>query len=176
MKITALAAFEADAVAYPLKPIGQDSLARAIGRCQNLPSARSWKSGARSRRLLDRSPARPERIVVHTEKRFELVSLTEVVFFDIEHGQVRLHTTDEVDRVKPTIREFQPQLSQPPFFLAGRDVIVNRDREIGPSVIEPSVKATDVLLPADRAGSEIIVSERPFKKLRESLEDDRIPR
>ena len=164
----ALAAFDAEAVSYLLKPIDREQLQKALARCRELVRSRSIDEElARIRRLLAKDRGDIRQIVARTQKGFKFVPVGDIVFFDVEDGLVRAHTRERTYGTDRSIREFESHLPQPPFFLARRGVIVNLDRS---REIEPYFKGTYVIIADDATRTEIIVSERQSKKLRQWLQ------
>jgi len=91
----------------------------------------------------------------------------QVFFFRIEDGLVKVRTDGETYWTDYQMGDLEARLLDPPFFRAHRSVIVNM-RKV--KEIAPFSKGTHVLIMNDREASEIQVSERQSKKLREMLQ------
>jgi two-component system LytT family response regulator len=163
----ALAAFEANAVSYLLKPINRASLGRAIERAYKLSLSETQveEERARWREVLHQTPPL-EQIVARKSNRFVLLPLEQIFFFRVEDGLLRAKTEAESYWTDYQIKELETRLPYPPFFRAHRAVLVNL-RKV--KEIAPFDKNTYLLLMNDRAGSEIQVSARQAQKLRALL-------
>ena len=164
----ALAAFKANAVGYLLKPIKQERLNLAIERASRLLSNGTGPSEEREKlREIVKQMAPPLRqIAARRGDRFVLLSLERIFYLRIESGLLRARTVNESYWTDYHINDLESRLPSPPFFRAHRNAIVNLDhvREI-----VPFLKSTYLLLLNDSEGTEIRVSERRSKKLRELL-------
>ena len=163
----ALAAFEANALGYLLKPVNRERLAQAVGRALQL--ARNGAQAAESEKL--RAAARRDasplgHIVVRRRDRYLLLRPEQIVFFRVEDGLLRAYTEAENYWTDYQINDLEARLPKLPFFRARRAVIVNlrRVREIA-----PFSKSAFLLVMTDRDATEIQVSERQAKRLREEL-------
>jgi two-component system LytT family response regulator len=164
----ALAAFEADALGYLLKPVNRERLAQAVGRALQLArnqtrvAAESEKLRAVSRR--DITPL--GHIIARHRGRYLLLRPEQIVFFRVEDGLLRAYTEAENYWTDYQINDLEARLPKPPFFRAHRAIIVNlrRVREIA-----PVSKSAFLLVMTDHAATEIQVSERQAKRLREEL-------
>jgi two-component system LytT family response regulator len=93
----ALAAFEANAVAYLLKPVEAERLAQVIDRAWRIHSFESPR-GAERRTLssfIQNAPAPLQQVVGRKRDRFFLLSPEEIIFFRADGGVVRAHTANE---------------------------------------------------------------------------------
>lgn len=163
----ALAAFEANALGYLLKPINRERLQQSIKRALQLAANQS-QSASEQQRLRTATNAAPlAQLVARKRDRFVLLRPDQVIFFRIEDGLVRLHTDIEKYWTDYQLNDLEARLPSPPFFRAHRGVIVNL-RKV--KELAPFAKSTFLLLMNDPAATEIQVSERQAKKLRELLE------
>lgn len=164
----ALAAFEADALAYLLKPVEAQRLTSVLARARQLirdPVHASEEKG----RIVDmvrRAPARVEHLVVRRQGRFVLLRPAEILYFTADLGVVQAHTATDIFHVEMTLNELEESLSAQRFFRAHRSTLVNlaHVREI-----EPYFRSSYLLIMADTAHSQIQVSERQAKLLRERI-------
>jgi DNA-binding LytR/AlgR family response regulator len=165
----ALAAFEANAVGYLLKPINRERLAHAVERAQKLllSDAQADDERARIRQVVKAAAPSLQQIVARKRDRFILLDLDQVFFFRVEDGLVKVKTDGESYWTDYQLAELESRLPDPPFFRAHRAVIVNL-RKV--KEIAPFFKSSFLLIMNDRDASQIQVSERQSKKLRELLQ------
>jgi DNA-binding LytR/AlgR family response regulator len=163
----ALAAFEANALGYLLKPINRERLQQTIARAIQLAANQS-QAASEQQRLRKVAQAAPlAQLVARRRDRFVLLRPDQVVFFRVEDGLVRLHTDTENYWTDYQLNDLEARLPSPPFFRAHRAVIINL-RKVKELV--PFAKSTFLLLMNDHATTEVQVSERQSKRLRELLE------
>jgi DNA-binding LytR/AlgR family response regulator len=165
----ALEAFESNAIAYLLKPINRDRLARALERVEKLLSDPNHVTQELGRlRALEESTRQPlHHVVGRVLDRLLLVPIEEVCFFRVEDGVVRMKTASASYRTSYNLTDLEPRLPNPPFFRAHRAVIANL-RMVGE--ISPMFNGSYVLVMKDEQRSEVIVSERRAKIVREILQ------
>lgn len=165
----ALAAFDANAVGYLLKPVNRDRLRQAIERASLLTL--NEQGAADERRLITRvvneSAPAPRQIIARKRDRLILLRLDDIYFFRLEDGILRAKTESETYWTDYQIGELEKRLPAPPFFRAHRSVIVNLERV---KEIAPFFKSTYLLVMNDRQATEIQTSERQSKKLNEWLD------
>jgi DNA-binding LytR/AlgR family response regulator len=158
----ALEAFEANALAYLLKPVEKEQLAMALERAAKLCAFERLRS--EEERLVaelarTRTPVL-EQIVGRKRDRFVLLDPNEILYFSAEDGLVRAKTATDSYVVNYQIAELEAALAQP-FFRARRSALVNLRRV---KEIRPFFKSSFVLAMPDAA--EIAVSARQAKLLR----------
>jgi DNA-binding LytR/AlgR family response regulator len=164
----ALAAFEAEALAYLLKPIEEERLASSLNRARQLSK---YPSNVREEqhRVVDmarRAATRMDYIVGRRQDRFVLLHPTEIAFFMAESGVVKAHTVTDIFHVDINLNELEKSLFSQRYFRAHRSTLVNlaHVREI-----EPYFRSSYMLVMMDAGKSEIQVSERQAKLLRERI-------
>jgi DNA-binding LytR/AlgR family response regulator len=164
----ALDAFEANAVGYLLKPVNRDKLRNAIERAQQLLANRSRtaEEEERLRQLTKSASSEMRHIVAHSRGRYILISLDEVYFFRVEDGLTKVKTDSGQYRLDYSMSDLEMRLPNPPFFRAHRSTIVNLHKV---KEIAPMFKGAYVLIMKDREASEVQVSERHSKYVRELL-------
>lgn len=161
----ALSAFEANALAYLLKPVEPSRLAQAVERARKLTAASG--GGARERnRILKAAREAPRtlrHIVCRKKDRLTLLAPSQILWFQMEDGIVRAHTENDAYWVTYQLGELEAALPAESFFRARREVIVNlpRIREI-----RPYFKSGFLLVMPDAKATEIAVSERQARALR----------
>jgi two-component system LytT family response regulator len=158
----ALAAFEANALAYLLKPVEKEQLALVLERAAKLCAFERLR-GEEERRVAEvvraRAPAL-EQIVARKRDRFILLNPDEILYFSAENGLVRAKTATESCVVNYQLADLEAALSQA-FFRARRSTLVNLRRV---KEVRPFFKSSFVLAMPDAA--EIPVSARQAKLLR----------
>jgi two-component system LytT family response regulator len=158
----ALAAFEANALAYLLKPVEKEQLAQVLERAAKLCAFERLR-GEEERRVAEvvraRAPAL-EQIVARKRDRFILLNPDEILYFSAENGLVRAKTATESYVVNYQLADLEAALPQS-FFRARRSSLVNLRRV---KEVRPFFKSSFVLAMPDAA--EIAVSARQAKLLR----------
>jgi two-component system, LytTR family, response regulator len=161
----ALAAFEANAVAYLLKPVEAERLAQVIDRAWRIHSFEAPR-GAERRTLssfIQNAPAPLQQVVGRKRDRFFLLSPEEIIFFRADGGVVRAHTATEGYWVNYQLNYLEACLPEEMFFRAHRSVIVNLTKV---KEMRSYSKSSFLLLMSDREQTEIKVSERQASLLR----------
>jgi DNA-binding LytR/AlgR family response regulator len=164
----ALAAFEANALAYLLKPVRAERLAQAVEHARKLIAA----NGARKREqqhVLQIARAAPEKlhqIVCRKRDRLVLVAPEQILWFRVEDGIVKARTEQETYHVNYQISELEARLPPAQFFRARREVLVNLNRI---KEIRPYFKSGFVLIMSDAAASEIALSARQAHEFRQRI-------
>lgn len=161
----AIKAFEANAVAYLLKPVEAERLHAMVERAWRIhnfveerelddKNVKAALSGA-SRHL--------EHIVARKLDRLLLLDPREVMFFYMDNGIVRARTAAESFWVNYQMGELESALTTADFFRAHRSALVNLKavREI-----RPDGRSGFVLVMADSAQTQIDVSDRQARLLR----------
>lgn len=165
----AMDAFEANAVAYLLKPINREKLALAIERVQRLLTTPHERVEDQTQtRSLASAVQRPLRHVVARHRdRYLLIPLDDVCFFRIEDGLVKVGTNKSVFRTDYNLVDLEPRLPSDTFLRVHRGTIVNRHKI---AEVAPLFKGAFVLIMNNEERTEIQVSERQSKAVRELLE------
>lgn len=160
----ALAAFEADAVAYLLKPVQQERLIRVVERIVRLRGDDLESDRRRTAKVAAAMPAPMRQIVVRQRDRFLLLRRSEIFFFRIDDGIARAFTATESFSVNFQIAELETALPPQEFFRASRSALINLDRI---KEVRPFLKSSFIVVMSDMARTEIQVGERRAKALRE---------
>ena len=158
----ALAAFEANALAYLLKPVEPERLAQAVNRACKLGS------GEREHilKVARESPKNLRQIVCRKRDRLVLMAGEQIFWFQVEDGIVKAHTGTDTFWVNYQLGELEAGLPHELFFRARREVLVNLDRI---KEIRPYFKSGFLLIMSDAAATEIVVSERQARSLRQRI-------
>ena len=156
----ALAAFDANALAYLLKPVEPERLAQAVARACRLDLA---QERAHLLQVAQAAPQHLRQIVCRKRDKAVLLPPDQILWFQVEDGIVKAHTAGDTFWVNYQLGELEAGLPAESFFRARREVLVNlqRIREI-----KPYFKSGFLLVMADQAGTEIVVSERQARPLR----------
>jgi two-component system, LytTR family, response regulator len=164
----ALAAFDANALGYLLKPVNRAKLALAVDRAQQLIEApqRAVHERARVRQVVREATRPVEHVVARLRDRYVLIPTGDVCFFRVEDEIVRMRTETATYQVESSLSDLAARLPDPPFFRAHRSVVVNL-RKI--KEIAPMFKGSYVLIMKDKESSEIQVSERQSKYVRDLI-------
>lgn len=158
----ALEAFEANALAYLLKPVEEEQLALVLDRAARLCAFEQLR-GEEEKTVSDLARARTpvlDQIVAKKRDRFVLLNPEEILYFTAEDGLVRAKTASESFVVNYQLGDLEAALAQA-FFRARRSALVNLKRV---KEIRPFFKSSFVLAMPDAA--EIAVSARQAKLLR----------
>jgi len=162
----ALAAFEANALAYLLKPIETDRLAVALERARLLKSAGKREADLHLKKAIASSTMPLRQLVCRKRDRAILVPPEQICWFQVESGLLWARTASDTFLVNHSISELEARLPQQDFFRARREALVNLTRV---SEIKPYFKSGFLLVMADQAATEIAVSERQAKILRQRI-------
>jgi len=163
----ALAAFEANALAYLLKPVEPERLAQAVDRARKLAgSEERAREGQRLRRIAGDSARRMRQVVCRKRDRMLLIAPEQILWFQVENGIVKAHTADDTFWVNSQLAELEAALPAEQFFRARREVLVNVARI---KEIRPYFKSGFLLLMADANATEIVVSERQARSFRQRI-------
>jgi DNA-binding LytR/AlgR family response regulator len=169
----ALAAFDANAVAYLLKPVVEDRLRTVVSRIEQLVgsagelSKEAARASAINNVLAGASPKPLHHVLALQRDRFLLIPLSEVCFFQVEDGVTMVKTATASYRTNYAIGDLENRLPTPTFFRAHRSTIANLDKV---ATISPMFKGALLLTMKDSHASEIQVSERQAKHVRELLQ------
>jgi two-component system LytT family response regulator len=159
----ALAAFDANALAYLLKPIEAERLAAAVERAQKLSNSGSGKERERILEVVRRTPGTLRQIVCRKRDRMLLMQPEQILWFQVEDGIVKAHTATETYWVNYSLGELEASLPGEVFFRARREVLVNLEKV---KEIRPYFKSAFLLIMDDASATEIAVSERQARPLR----------
>jgi DNA-binding LytR/AlgR family response regulator len=162
----ALAAFEANALAYLLKPVEPERLAQAVDRARKLAGGERAREGERLRKIADESARMLRQVVCRKRDRMLLIPPEQILWFQVENGIVKAHTADDTFWVNSQLSELESGLPAEMFFRARREVLVNVERI---KEIRPYFKSGFLLIMADVGASEIVVSERQARLFRQRI-------
>jgi len=165
----ALAAFEANAVAYLLKPVVEDRLKSVVARIEQLvrmPGEGSSEA-ARASAVASASPKPLHHVLALQREGYLLIPTSEVCYFQVDDGVTHVKTATASYRTNYAIGDLESRLPSPPFFRAHRSTIANLDMV---ATISPMFKGALMLKMKDSQASEIQVSERQARHVRDLLQ------
>jgi len=164
----ALAAFEADALAYLLKPVEKERLAQAVERARKLAASPGGEKREREHllRVARAAPKLLRQIVCRKRDRAILMPPEQVLWFQVEDGMVKAHTPTDTYWVNYQLGELEANLPAESFFRARREVLVNVEKI---KEIRPYFKSGFLLVMSDAASTEIVVSERQARLFRQRM-------
>jgi two-component system LytT family response regulator len=162
----ALAAFEANALAYLLKPVEPERLAKAVARASKLTKLSGESEREHLLRVAHETPKTLRQVVCRKRDRVLLMPPEQILWFAVEDGLVKAHAAAETFWVNYHLGELEASLPSDLFFRARREVLVNLARI---KEIRPYFKSGFLLIMADAAGTEIAVSERQARSLRQRI-------
>jgi two-component system LytT family response regulator len=125
----ALAAFEARAIDYLLKPFTRKRFSETLRRVRPGPT-RPAAAGraARRDRLLGARTDRLERIPVRSGQRIRFLTVDSIDWIEGDGNYVRLHAGPAEHRVRGTLKSFAERLSGRGFVRIHQSYVVNLDR------------------------------------------------
>jgi two-component system LytT family response regulator len=164
----ALEAFEANALAYLLKPVESERLAAVLDRAAKICEyERLRKDEDKLVTEVARANAPALKQVVGRKRdRFVLLDPGDIVYFGAEDGVIKAKTGADSYLINQQLAELEAGLAQSNFFRARRQALVNLGRV---KEIRPYFKSSFLLIMNDAAQTEIQVSERQAKLLRQRI-------
>src|ERR1700682_792952 len=164
----ALAAFEADALAYLLKPVAPERLAQVLDRARKFSGSPDDNEREREHvlQVVRESPQGMRHVVCRKRDRMLLIVPENILWFATEDGIVKAHTESEVYWVNYQLAELESSLPEKLFFRARREILVNVNQI---KEIRPYFKSGFLLIMNDAAATEIVVSARQAHPLRQRI-------
>jgi two-component system, LytTR family, response regulator len=129
----AIAAFEAHAADYILKPFTQPRIDRALSRAQAL--VRAGEANASIETLLaDVRERRAGRLAIKTEGKLKVVDVSDIQWIEAKSNYVEIHCAAANHLVRETLLNVETRLQCHPFVRIHRSIIVNMEciREVEP--------------------------------------------
>ena len=154
----ALRAFEFNALDYLLKPVSGERLQAALERC-TINIAEPQEPGT------PEFKSRNDQIFVRDGEHCHFIRLTNLRLINVEGNYVRLHFLNTKALLARSMNYIEEKLDPQVFFRANRQQIINMDYVAN---IEPWLN--DGLLIKLRDGTEVEVSRRQAKELKQQLE------
>ncbi|HXM25707.1 MAG TPA: LytTR family DNA-binding domain-containing protein [Chthoniobacterales bacterium] len=161
----AMAAFDANAIAYLLKPIEPERLREMIERAWRLLHFAEDRAQAVNEvhQFTASVPPNFRQIVARKLDRFLLLDPADILYFYMDHGIVRARTSDDNVWVNYQLSDLEQGLNEFNFFRAHRASLVNLRRV---KEIRPSPRSAFLLIMDDPTRTQIEVSERQARVLR----------
>lgn len=161
----ALEAFDAGAVDYLLKPVGQERLAEAIDRARRLSDRQAMERIAQLQEIADR-PAGPRarRIVGKVGEEYFLLAADEIYAFQAEGDLVWIMTAKRKYLATQTLKELEQRLRHGSFRRIHRNALVNVDH-----VRKMSALSSQRWLITMSNDQEFVASKRQARTVRELL-------
>jgi DNA-binding LytR/AlgR family response regulator len=156
----ALEAFEANALAYLLKPVETDRLATVVERAARLCVPEQQQVHAQ---LAHATPL--TQVVGRKRDRFILLNPADILYFTTEDGLIKAKTASDSFLVNYQLAELESGLPEG-FFRARRSCLVNLGKI---KEIRPYFKSSFLLILNDSAETEIPVAGRQAKLLRQRI-------
>jgi DNA-binding LytR/AlgR family response regulator len=156
----ALEAFEANALAYLLKPVETDRLATVVDRAARLCAPEQQQVHAQ---LTHATPL--TQVVGRKRDRFILLNPADILYFITEDGLIKAKTATDSFLVNYQLAELEAGLPET-FFRARRSALVNLGKI---KEIRPYFKSSFLLILNDTAETEIPVAGRQAKLLRQRI-------
>ncbi len=163
----ALAAFEANAIAYLLKPIEPARLESAMDRVRRLLNSEVERAEDKERvQAIAGVTKQLRRLVCRKGNSVVLLDPEDIFWFYIDGGIVKARTACETYWVNYQLAQLEEGLDGHSFFRARREMLINLSRV---KLIKPYDRSTFMLTMADADQTELLVSERQAKELRQRL-------
>ena len=161
----ALEAFEAGAIDYLLKPVGQERLCEAIERARHVTGKEAIERIAQLQEISDvPSAPRTRRIVGKVGEEYFLLSADEIYAFQAEGDLVWIFTAKRKYLATQTLRVLEQRLADGGFRRIHRNALVNVDH-----VRKMSALSSQRWLITLSNGQEFIASKRQARSVRQLL-------
>ena len=165
----ALAAFEANAIAYLLKPFDDVRFAEVMGQVRRILGEHSRDLDQRIARVIDEvRSSYPIRLTVRSGKKTIVVSVSDIERIEAAGDYVRLHTPNGVYLMSRTMNQMKDALDPDSFVRIHRSFIVNVN-QVRQLETENNRDYTVIL----RSGAELRLS-RSYREALEQALGDRI--
>ncbi len=161
----ALEAFEAGAIDYLLKPVGQDRLAAAVERVRRLTGREAVEQMAKLQEIADpASSPRLKKIIGKVGEEYFLLSASEIYAFHAEGDLVWILTAKKKYLATQTLKVLEQRLHDTTFRRIHRNALVNVDH-----VRKMSALSSQRWLITLSNDQEFVASKRQARSVRELL-------
>ena len=160
----ALQAFDAGAIDYLLKPVGQDRLAEAVERAKRVTGREAAEKVAQLQEIGEPGSARTRRIVGRVGEEYFLLSAGEIYAFQAEGDLVWIITAKRKYLATQTLKELELRLKNSSFRRIHRNALVNVDH-----VRKMSALSSQRWLITMNNDQEYVASKRQARTVRELL-------
>jgi len=123
----ALQAFEAGAVDYLLKPVGQERLSEAVERARRLTGTQAVERIAQIQEIADPTAPRVRRMVGKIGEEYFLLSADEIYAFQADGDMVWILTAKRKYLATQTLKVLEQRLTNSNFRRIHRNALVNAD-------------------------------------------------
>jgi two-component system LytT family response regulator len=160
----AIQAFEAGAIDYLLKPVGQERLAEAVERAKRLTARDAAERVAQLQEIVEPAGQRTKKIVGRVGEEYFLLNGDEVYAFQAEGDLVWIITAKRKYLATQTLKVLQDRLQDTSFRRIHRNALVNIDH-----VRKMSTLSSQRWLITLGNNLEFIVSKRQARNVRQLL-------
>jgi len=161
----ALQAFEAGAIDYLLKPVGQERLTQAVQRAKRISGREATERIAQLQEIADpRGQPRPRRIVGKIGEEYFLLSAEEIYAFQADGDLVWIVTAKRKFLATQTLKELEQRLKNTSFRRIHRNALLNVDH-----VRKMSALSSQRWLITMNNDQEFVASKRQARTVRELL-------
>jgi two-component system, LytTR family, response regulator len=161
----ALQAFEAGAIDYLLKPVGQERLGQAVERARRVTGRQAMERMAQLQEIADPAPSpRSRRIVGKVGEEYFLLNAHEIYAFQAEGDLVWIVTAKRKYLATQTLKELELRLKNGAFRRIHRNALVNVDH-----VRKMSALSSQRWLITMNNDQEFVASKRQARTVRELL-------
>jgi DNA-binding LytR/AlgR family response regulator len=162
----AIQAFEAGAIDYLLKPVGEERLAQAIDRAKRVTNKQAFERVAQIQQVAESSTAQPvKRFVGKQGTEYFLLGADEIYAFQAEGALVWIVTAKRKFLAIQTLKVLEERLLNTSFRRIHRNALVNVDH-----VRKMSALTSQRWLITLNNGQEFIVSKRQVRAVRQLLQ------
>jgi DNA-binding LytR/AlgR family response regulator len=164
----AIKAFEIHAVDYLLKPISRGRLAESVRRVGELLDKKPVALDLRDllTRLDEREKRHLAQVPVHRAKQILILSVDDVLWFEVEYRLVYAHTDGDRYMTNFTLKQLEDRVDPEIFFRAHKSRLVNLKKV---KAIVPWFGGRFKLVMRDQASSEVELSRIQARSLRSRL-------
>lgn len=162
----AVKAFELGAVDYLLKPFEQERLAHTIERIRHIAREQSWQSAAEKVDAVLRAKPKLRKLPVLRQGRIVLLDFQDIILARTAGEGVEIVTENDIYIFNSTLTDLEERLRDEPFLRIHKSHIANLEKI---NEIIPWFKGTYWLKMADRENSQIPVSKKQVKTLKDIL-------
>jgi len=161
----ALAAFEAGAIDYLLKPVGQERLSKAVERAKRVTDRQAMERIAQLQEIAEPPSGPPaRRIVGKVGQEYFLLSADEIYAFQADGDLVWMVTAKRKYLATQTLKELEERLKSGSFRRIHRNALVNVDH-----VRKMSALSSQRWLITMNNDQEFVASKRQARTVRELL-------
>lgn len=153
----AVRAFDLEAADYLMKPVSESRLARCIERVKRQRKAPSHQAAPQ--------PTLP-RLFVDSGGKKVAIDYKDIYFFEANDDYARLYTESTSYLIQSPLKVLAEKLAGHNFLRVHRKYIVNMDKV---AAVVPLSRSTFMLRLCDRNGTEIPVSKRRAREIKEAL-------